>query len=395
MSRKIWVNLFFVFTTIFFGINQFLGSGPDVNRMPFYCAFGAYAVFFATYFIFHINTSYISPPAKASAVLTSLAAITFFFSHSYWHLYTMLYGIIFTSVIIFVETSLKYRSVSHKQFIKGISFLLATSFILTFFQSASSEETLRYGIGINQSCILGLPWIFMLKGWTQRIMFLAALIIAVFSGKRSAIIIFALLPSIYIAYGGIVNPAKRTRNFIAGIGIFAVGLILFLVADHLSGGGISDRFSGEALRNGSGRGESLQAGISAIKNMSFSEFFLGLESDSMSAAIEDGYLGHNEVLGYMLSNGLIGLLLYSLLPLVLIWRFWTLHRQKSQMAVIYLCCIAALGVLSLVSGVFAPNPAAIIWCSFFGLVEGIWKYRKDLLLVKNLSDSLAPNKYHR
>lgn len=392
MSEKFWINLFFVFTIVFLGINQFLGSGPDIDRAPFYYAFGAYAAFFAIYFIFHLNTIYISPPAKIIALLTVLAAITFFFSYSYWHLYTMLYGIIFTSVIIFVETLLKYRNVSQEHFINGISFLLVISFALTFFQSASSDESLRYGIGINQACILGLPWIFMLKGWKQKVMFFAALIIAVFSGKRSAIIIFASLPSIYIAYGAIINPNNRIRNFIAGIGIFITGLILFSLADHLSEGGISDRFSGEALQDGSGRGESLKAGISAIKNMNFSEFFLGLDSTSMSLAVENGYLGHNELLGYMLSNGLIGLALYSLLPAVLIWRFWSLHREKSHLSVIYLCCLSALGILSLVSGVFAPIPDSIIWCAFLGWTEGIWKYRKDYLRQRSHHIKYLPNR---
>lgn len=377
MSEKNWIRFFFIFSIVFLGVNQWLGTGQDINRMPFYCAFGGYAAFFAVYIAARNRSLSVSLPARVSIVLTFLAAVTFYWSNSFWQLYTLLYGIIFTSVIIFVENQLKSRRVSPEIFVNGHAFLLAVSFILTFFQSASAEDTLRYGVGINQACILGLPWIFMLNGWKKHVMFTAALVIAVFSGKRSAIIIFALIPAVYIFYGGIMNPAKRTRNFLSGIGIFILGIVLFFVADNISGGGISERFSAEALEDGSGRGESLKAGLTAIKNMSFSELFLGLDARSMDVAVFNGYLGHNEILEYMLSIGLLGLIIYLSLPITLLWRFWTLHRARSQLAVVYLCCVAALGVLSLISGVFAPIPTSIVWCSFLGWMEGVWRYKKD------------------
>lgn len=376
MGVFFWFYSFFSLLFFLIFSNQIIGSGQDTNRLVCYVAMGLMGVFLG-FFTISQKKLFIPPVAKVSIALTILAIGSAISNRQdQWQFYMSMYGVMFSLSMIFSANIMRSPLISEKKFLDWVGFLLLCTFSLTFFSSATAEDTQRYGIGINFYSVFGLPWIMLMKGWKRNLLFLMAIAIAVFSGKRSGIILVGMMPLLFLGYNVVFSGQKKSKSIVTGLFLGIAFLIALFFADTLSDGALLERFSGDALADGSGRGESLEAAISTAHAMSLNEWLFGADELTMMRAIESGFVGHNDLLVYFLNNGLLGLGIYLLLPLTLCIRFIKLHVKKSSLASPYLCFVVSLGLLSMISMVYQPGPGNIIWCMFAGWIEGLLHYRQ-------------------
>lgn len=368
---------FVLITSAFLGINQYLGVVEEQSRLPFYCVFGVYAFFLSWYVFLFSSKSKISVFAKISIFLTLLSAGKCFFSGAPFHYYFFLYAILFSLVIVFSERIVISPGRGLPKITLGVEFILWCVFIVTLFKSFSSGESVRYGLEINPVAPLAIPWILLLFGWRKVALFALALGIAIFSGKRSQILAFGTLPIAFFLTLRANEFGKKVKTIFVGVCAFILATVLFIVANNFSEiGSLSDRFSSESLSSGSGRMESFDAAILAIMNMDFPEFIYGLSNHSMYLAQQNGFLGHCDFLTIFLNYGIFALCAYLLFHFFLWYRSWCLYRNKSPFAFSYLCMTLISLIMALVSFLFVPNPATVIFCLWIGVFEGLIRDNK-------------------
>lgn len=153
-----------------------------------------------------------------------------------------------------------------------------------------------------------LPWLMIktpsnYKKW----IYILSLVVVLFSMKRGAIIALPLM----ILADSFVESRKHgsTKGFFKILAFIIVFIIALFIADKLSNGFISERFSADDLAFGSGRSEQFSTVIDIIKNRRLFEFTFGCGSENVVKILGTGV--HNEWLSFLFSYGLIGALFYA------------------------------------------------------------------------------------
>ncbi|MBQ4438533.1 hypothetical protein II898_06615 [bacterium] len=208
-----------------------------------------------------------------------------------------------------------------------------------------------------------LPWVLInSSGKNKKWLYLISMAVAMLSMKRGAIIAMALmiLADSYVT-------AKRINSYktffrITAI-IFVFGVII-AVADNLSGGFLSQRFSSEELADGSGRADQFSIVWEDIKTRDLFELMLGSGSEKSLQLLGTGI--HNDWLNFLFCYGLIGLLMYAGLIIGFIQKSILVLKMKSDLA--YSCFV--MTALYLVMSMVSSGYSAYVGFWLFGF----WGY---------------------
>lgn len=249
-------------------------------------------------------------------------------------------------------------------------------FVDVYFISNSENEEVV--LNLIYRVIVFVPFIYLIENKLLRnSLLLLNVIMTVFSMKRGAIIILPLM-----MFAHFMQEGKFDRNAVKRLFLIAFMAILavcaFMIADKATDGFLSSRFSPEELAYGSSRSEKYAAAIDEISVRSTLDWLIGIGSGKRSGV-------HNEVLEFFYSFGLIGLLLYLLFIVVIIFRYINLHRSRSRYAGHYLMAVIFIIVVGLYSGVYFTHSTFYIML-FIGMIER--KIAEEGLLVEK------KNRYH-
>lgn len=219
------------------------------------------------------------------------------------------------------------------------------------------------------------PWITLMPSKKlKKVLNFIVIAIVLLSFKRGAIIIFPLMLITY----SIVKSKSENRK-IAGIGKAVFYFILFicglLIVDNITDGFIMNRFTLEALENGSGRTDLYSIAINNIQNRSFGDLLIGLGSGSSVQFLGTGV--HNEWIEFIFSFGIIGLILYAKLFVSLILRGRSYIKEKSRYAAAYMSIIVYMLVIGLFGGLYFVHSTMYVML-FLGTVEGLSTNEKNM-----------------
>lgn len=204
-----------------------------------------------------------------------------------------------------LKESMDYSSINLFSYILFIFYAIST--IYYFFDMMVRMNRIPV-LNVIYYFISLLPWI-MIKTPSKfkKFIFIASLIVVLFSMKRGAII---ALPLMILADSFVeIRKHGSTKRFFKIIAFITVFIIALLIADKLSNGFISERFSADDLASGSGRSEQFTTVLDIIKNRNLFEFIFGCGSENVVKILGTGV--HNEWLSFLFSYGLIGFLLYT------------------------------------------------------------------------------------
>ncbi len=254
--------------------------------------------------------------------------------------------------------------------VKKIIFLM---FIFYVFSAIFASHLLRdkfgriVAVNLSYHVLVFLPWLFMMELKIRRLAMALVILVLLFSMKRGAILVFPLMlvASILIETKIKREKTKPPFKIIMIIFIFLCGLF---VADSVSGGFLSERFSPENLVSGSGRASIYLAAIENIKKETIWNLLVGGGSGYTLELL--GISAHNEWLEFLINFGLIGSILYFSLLLSLFKEMRRYVRSKSPFAP---GCVAAI-VYILVVGMFGQiffAHSTIYLMAFLGAANGL------------------------
>ena len=241
------------------------------------------------------------------------------------------------------------RNNIHKQkqlmfFVVLMFFYYCWQFVSVLIESnAKHDETTV--LNLVYRVLVFVPAIYLLESRKFRnVLLLVIFAITVASMKRGAIIILPImmLVAIFVDNRENKNALKKIGRI---VGMIILGIVAFFVADSITDGFLSHRFSLEELMYGSSRSDKYAAAIEEIKTRSISELILGIGS-----GVRGGV--HNEVLEFLYTFGIVGLLLYIILIISMIMRFIELYKAKSKFASIYAMIVVFFIVVGIYSGVY-------------------------------------------
>src|SRR5690606_23104681 len=112
--------------------------------------------------------------------------------------------------------------------------------------------------------------------------------------------------------------------------LIPISLIAFLIfkwVDSLGGGYLSARFNQEELSSGSGRVDMWSTVINSLYERDDLSLLMGSGSGSSVMLLGTGV--HNEWLEFLYSFGVVGVILYFLMCMIIIRRYFTLIKHKS------------------------------------------------------------------
>jgi len=216
-----------------------------------------------------------------------------------------------------------------------------------------------------------LPWVLIVNsGKNKKWIYLLSMIVVMFSMKRGAVIAMVLM----LLADSYIN-AKKTHSYktffriVATVFLFTMAIIL---TDNLSGGFLSQRFSGEELTEGSGRAEQYSIIWEYIKDGDLLELMFGRGTEKSSQIL--GLIVHNEWLYFIFCFGLVGLFIYASLIGSFITKSVSELKKNSDLA--SACCTMTVlyFVLSMLSTTYN---------GYFGFwLFGFWGYLNAELEIR-------------
>lgn len=229
-------------------------------------------------------------------------------------------------------------------FVVTMLFYYCWQFISVLIESnATHDETTV--LNLVYRVVVFVPAIYLLENKKLRnFLLLVIFAMTVASMKRGAIIILPIMMLVSLLIDNRENKdALKKIGKVAGAVTF--GIFAFFIADSITDGFLSHRFSIEELMYGSSRSEKYAAAIAEINTRGFSKLMLGIGSAARSGI-------HNEVLEFLYTFGVVGLLLYIALIISMVVRFFKLYKSKSKYASMYAMIVVFFIVVGLYSGVY-------------------------------------------
>lgn len=200
-------------------------------------------------------------------------------------------------------------------------------------------------------------------------------IISVFlSMKRSALIVLPIFLLIHVIGKGFINKKNQSYYFKI-IGFFLVFIFLFFIADYLSGGFLSSRFTEEALSSGSGRDIIYLKAINNIKNRNLFDLLVGYGSGSSVSFIGTGV--HNEWLEFVFSFGVIGVFLYFGLICSLMFSLYRIKKLLPEYYYLGIGVIVYILIIGFLGGIYFMHSTFYLF-GFFGLINGMAIRKKHM-----------------
>lgn len=262
---------------------------------------------------------------------------------------------------------------SIRNFIR-VMFILFSIAILYGSANISSSYSVDFArVGYIYHIMAMLPIILLLENnkAVKRIFIVAAIVLAIFSFKRGAII---AMPIVLLGYFITENKIGKAKNNILRLIITVVCIILaWLLIDSYSGGYLSERFSLVELSDGSGRSELIVTALNNISLRSFSQFLFGIRS----AGESNMPMGpHNEWVGNLYYYGFVGVLLYAIVFIALTVQGIRLVRQKSIMASSHVAMLLYIYFIGLVSGLYFVHSTFYLMV-YIAVIQGLSRYSDE------------------
>ena len=214
---------------------------------------------------------------------------------------------------------------------------------ITIYYSFQSIENYALYSGTSQTNVLNIsynilvliPFLMQIKNKIIRNLSCAlSIILIIVSMKRGAIITMAAMFLVYL----FIIKRISGKGLKKGLGIkilfiiVLIGICIFLV-DAYTNGFFFSRFTKDSLISGSNRNELYSLAWYDINTRSITDFFMGKGSSSVLDIIGSGV--HNEILEFLFSYGVIGLLGYICLIVQGIRKTIFLMNRKGNGAVYY------------------------------------------------------------
>ena len=223
-----------------------------------------------------------------------------------------------------------------------------------------------------------LPWVFVagIKKNEKWIYYLASIAVVILSMKRGAIFAMALmiLADSYVT-------AKQTNSykmFVRIVVIVVMFAITVFLADNISDGFLSHRFSEDELESGSGRMEHFSITWRYIKDGDLWELMFGRGCEKSLQMF--GILIHNEWLYFLFCYGLIGLMIYASLIGSFVKKSILELKKKSYLAIPCFIMTALYLVLSMVSAGYSGYVGLWLF-GFWGYLNAELDSQNNRLLI--------------
>lgn len=217
-------------------------------------------------------------------------------------------------------------------------------------------------------CVIALlPWLFVDNNRSKRndiLIFTVVVAVTLLSMKRGAIIAVVLMILTYYFVQAFFN---KNYKSIGKLLVFTIILIIaFNVADNISGGFLSARFSEEEMASGSGRTEQFAAVISILKESNLISLLFGYGSQKGLDIFGTGI--HNEWLAFFFNYGFIGLILYAMMFLYFFKQSRIIRKTNKNLAVPCYMMSVFYFVLSMVSTGYGGYVGILLF-GFWGFVN--------------------------
>jgi hypothetical protein len=223
-------------------------------------------------------------------------------------------------------------------------------------------------LNLAYNVLVFLPWFALLPGkWARRVGTGLVCLVVSISMKRGAIIALSAMMITWGLVDGLVR--KRVGKAIAKtIVVMIVFCIALLCIDSWTGGYLSQRFSLESLKSGSGRYLIYKHALADISQRTLSLFVIGRGSGSSGEIL--GISAHNDWLEFLFSFGMVGLLYYALLYCVLTARMWLLIGSSSPFAPAYAMALIYMLFVSTYGQVYFAH-STLYLLALFGTIDGL------------------------
>lgn len=226
--------------------------------------------------------------------------------------------------------------------------------------------------------LLTLPWIVIPDRIRTRIIRIAFFsLFALFSMKRSAMLVMAVIWVTYIALY-----LRQKRNKLLGIFfviiLLIVGSIVISRVNDTMGGRVEERMTEETDEN-SGRLAIWAVVITMIQESSLPEYIYGHGHFAVKNNMPFELSAHNDILEVIYDYGLIILILYLCLWWYIFSRCLHLYRCKSSLFLPYLFSFVIFAIMSMVSHL-------ILYASYFNYLVVFWGCVEGLLQKEEMTN---------
>lgn len=217
-------------------------------------------------------------------------------------------------------------------------------------------------VNLAYNVIVFVPWLSLLESKKLKLLgFGVVLLVVLGSMKRGAIIVFPLMLITSMFVEAIIKKKGLMRPILGVVLLLIIFVTGMAVADQVSNGFLSQRFSSKQLADGSGRAGSFNLAFKQISEWSIDEFMLGTGK---------GFFSHNDWFEFLFSYGFIGVMLYAFLFLALAGRVWQLVKSSSPYAPAVAMVFVYMSVVGLFGAVYFVHSTLYVM-AFLGTVEGL------------------------
>ena len=269
--------------------------------------------------------------------------------------------------------------------IVGIFFLfyvfsaLYATYFINAYMAQKGQDRLAV-VNLVYSVIVFLPWIPLVKKrWIRTCAVCIVLLVVLVSMKRGAIIVFPLMLSTWMLVEAKVNKQNLFRPATKIISMMILFIAGLLVADILSNGFLSERFSTKELASGSGRSNMYSYVLKDAAERSFTDLLFGYGS-----GISHGV--HNEWLEFLFTFGFIGVIAYVLLLSALFWEMRQLIKRSSPYSPAYAMAIVYMLVVGMYGGVFFVHSMLFVM-TLFGTIQGLMLNNSNRMQALNFDNA--------
>jgi O-antigen ligase len=237
-----------------------------------------------------------------------------------------------------------------------------------------SAHTLRMqynrlvAINLAYGVLVFLPWFSVVsRKWVRCLGVGIVWLVVLVSMKRGAIIALCAMMITWGLVDGLVRKkaGRATMWIIIVMTVFCMGLFC---VDNWTGGYLSQRFSPEVLRSGSGRDRIYRDALADISRRPLSAFVIGRGSGSTVETL--GTSAHNDWLEFLFSFGTVGLVCYALLYCILVIRTWLLTKRRSRFAPAYAMALIYMILVSMYGQIYFAHSTLYV-VALFGAIDGL------------------------
>lgn len=226
-------------------------------------------------------------------------------------------------------------------------------------------------LNIIYNAVALLPW-FLVDNRTNKkgvmVLFIITFAASMLSMKRGAIIAIVLMVLTYFFIQSTYK--KNYANFGKVVFLTIVMVIAVKIADNLSGGFLSARFSAEEIASGSGRMHQITVALDLLRDANFSNLLFGHGVQSALNMFGAGI--HNEWLHFLFCYGIVGLVLYAIMVVGFFRQSIRISRINRNLSVPCFMMSIFYFVLSMISSGYGGYIGLLLF-GFWGFVNAEYK----------------------